>query len=417
MLHTKVLIVGAGPAGLALASELKDSQYIIVDMGSSIELRDHNDAKDSIIGVGGAGLFSDGKFSFYPAGTKVWDLKSPTDTSLPVLEAAYDNLKTGIAPYLQSVPAFPEEIKSGYSRPDKWFLKKYPCMYLTLDQRKAYVNDFVAKIPSSNLWLGCQFVSYIKSDNVYYCTLLKDGKEIIVATTKLVIGSGRFGPLTLEVEKIYRRIEYGVRIQFKTRITEVLQKADNRAVSVPDDGDQSLLLDPKYIRLTEWGEIRTFCWCKRGEVVLTDHMGIKSYSGRSDITQTEYNNFGFNIRIKDPTMFGETNMFEFLKTIEPFSVTSVEAVAERYGPILGPIIEKSLNEYLDAFPALKIDSEKRFVGPTVEGVGYYPNIDPSTLKVGDEEIYCIGDCSGIFRGIIPSMLSGYYLAQVFNASI
>lgn len=408
-MFTRVLIIGAGPAGLSTAFHLQNTDYLLLEMGSSIEARDHNDPTDSIIGVGGAGLFSDGKFSFYPAGTAVWNLKTPE------LEQAYIALQSSMADYLQ-VPNFPEEIKSGYTRPDKWFLKKYPCMYLTLDQRRSYVNSLTSKIPASNLLLQHQLISWTKTPGGYVCKVknLQNGTLLEITAQVLVVGTGRFGPLTLKVPKIYRRIEYGVRVQFTEKINDILMTADSKAVSVPDDVHAAPLLDPKYIRLTPWGEIRTFCWCKRGEVVLTNHLGIQTYSGRSDIAPTDYNNFGFNIRIKDASINGDTDMFEFLTSIEPFTVKTVSDVGERYGAILGPIIEAALNDYLEAFPGLKQAKDIKFVGPTVEGVGEYPDINNISLKLSEEEIYCIGDCSGIFRGIIPSMLSGFYVAELLN---
>src|SRR5688572_12892153 len=65
-----VLIVGAGPAGLAAALTLQrktSSCVVLVDAGDDIERRvlrrrgQAADAKNLVSGVGGAGLFSDGK--------------------------------------------------------------------------------------------------------------------------------------------------------------------------------------------------------------------------------------------------------------------------------------------------------------------------------------------------------------------
>ena len=45
-------------------------------MGKACEERDRYNSKDCISGVGGAGLFSDGKFSFFPSGQNVWKLQN-----------------------------------------------------------------------------------------------------------------------------------------------------------------------------------------------------------------------------------------------------------------------------------------------------------------------------------------------------
>lgn len=73
----KVAIIGAGPAGLAALSVIAKSTKIeifLIDSGKHHNERNHESASDLGVGIGGAGLFSDGKFSFYPSGTKVYQL-------------------------------------------------------------------------------------------------------------------------------------------------------------------------------------------------------------------------------------------------------------------------------------------------------------------------------------------------------
>ena len=58
-----VIIIGAGPAGLFAAHELskKRLKVLVIDKGKDIKSR-----KDYLAGVGGAGLFSDGKLNLTP---------------------------------------------------------------------------------------------------------------------------------------------------------------------------------------------------------------------------------------------------------------------------------------------------------------------------------------------------------------
>ena len=71
-----VIIIGCGPSGLmagySLEMSKKNINYKIIEMGKSLDERDHNNCDDLTNGIGGAGLFSDGKFSWYPAGEKLW---------------------------------------------------------------------------------------------------------------------------------------------------------------------------------------------------------------------------------------------------------------------------------------------------------------------------------------------------------
>src|SRR5262245_10794011 len=72
-----VVIVGAGPAGLAAADALsrRTENYLLVEAGAAIGERDRYAPRSVTAGVGGAGLFSDGKFSFFPAASALWRLR------------------------------------------------------------------------------------------------------------------------------------------------------------------------------------------------------------------------------------------------------------------------------------------------------------------------------------------------------
>ena len=65
---TEYVIIGAGPAGLAFACGLMRRgirDFLIVDMGKPVGEREHDAGGDLACGAGGAGLFSDGKLSFW----------------------------------------------------------------------------------------------------------------------------------------------------------------------------------------------------------------------------------------------------------------------------------------------------------------------------------------------------------------
>src|SRR4051812_44545450 len=73
----EVFIVGAGPAGLttAMAVQSNSTNFLLIDEGIEHTKRDRYSPEDVVSGVGGAGLFSDGKYSFYPASTNLWNLQ------------------------------------------------------------------------------------------------------------------------------------------------------------------------------------------------------------------------------------------------------------------------------------------------------------------------------------------------------
>ena len=62
------------------------------------------------------------------------------------------------------------------------------------------------------------------------------------------------------------------------------------------------------------------------------------------------------------------------------------------------------------FPALNYSAMKLY-GPCLEGVGLYPNVDVH-MQVNDAPgVFAVGDTHGGLRGLIPSFLCGYYLAN------
>ena len=56
------IVIGAGPAGLAFASSINDSNVLVIDLGKPLSKRDRFNSEECVQGAGGAGLFSDGKF-------------------------------------------------------------------------------------------------------------------------------------------------------------------------------------------------------------------------------------------------------------------------------------------------------------------------------------------------------------------
>ena len=88
-----VAIVGAGPAGLSAARALRfAAPSLSVSVFESGSLRDPGDPLGDparlVRGVGGAGLWSDGKFSFFPSASRLWGLENADGE----LEQSYESI-------------------------------------------------------------------------------------------------------------------------------------------------------------------------------------------------------------------------------------------------------------------------------------------------------------------------------------
>jgi uncharacterized FAD-dependent dehydrogenase len=375
------VVVGAGPAGLAFASSAKNANVLVVDSGKEVSQRDRFNPKECVQGAGGAGLFSDGKFSFYPAGTEIWN------QDLWRLREAYHLLESDLSPF-GSIPQFPRvsPIDNSIQDSSGWDLKSYPSIYFSLKHRVQLIQKLAERC--SNIYYQTEFLEYTKVPEGFIVQLkdISSEKVYSIKTQKLVLAGGRFMPLFLNIPKRFLRYEFGFRIKGPTHL---IQKKVN-------------LTDPKYVFSSAAAEYRTFCWCENGEVIKTSFNGIETFSGRADCPPTGMNNFGFNIRIKNPRQMTEEN-FRKLISMAPYEIDMPQFIKNLPSPFdseTGSLVDYGCAQLLEKFPEL-FCKEVSVMGPTIEGVGYYPNIN---------DVFVIGDCNGTYRGIVPGMMAGYLLA-------
>ena len=413
------VIVGAGPAGLAFAGALErvlgTCAFRIVDEGKPVHERKHDDANDLCCGAGGAGLFSDGKFSYFPAGTNVWKL------CYPLIERAHADL-ANVLRGSSFVPAAPteDEVRDYFfsTEDHTWLLKKYPTLYMGLDERKRLIQQLVARVPESNILMQHEMVhiqhqpsedAEHKWSHAVRVRNVQTGDETTLFTRCVVLAGGRFMPLRLglpdRLPGVFRRYEFGVRIEASA----------GNPVMIGDDEFRAVL-DPKWrYKENDCVEFRTFCWCRNGETVQSKAGGMRTYSGRSDCEPTQRSNFGFLVRITDPDGAVLTHEdFDAIARAEPFYLALGDVDDERlrtaFGQRVGRLLLDALAALVAKFPALR-SADTRVFGPAIEGVGLYPDIDHNLRVRHMANMYCIGDCTGTFRGIVPCMVSGYYLAH------
>src|SRR5881628_3790584 len=106
ILHrTDLLVVGGGPAGLAaaVACRARRQDFLLVETGARVGARDHDDHRLLGTGVGGSGLYSDGKFSFFPSATALWRLPDRL-----ALRESWGWLARTLAEFGLATPALPE---------------------------------------------------------------------------------------------------------------------------------------------------------------------------------------------------------------------------------------------------------------------------------------------------------------------
>lgn len=407
---TPLIIVGAGPAGLAAGMACLQSkmEFCIVDIGKPLGTRNHNDPADLGHGTGGAGLYSDGKFSFFPSGTQLWTLQPRRDLETSYRWLMAELRRVGVR--MHDIPSAQrvEALKISTNKPI--VEKSYPSIYATLPQRKAliqgmenalagriYSNTTVTQIAEHRL--GCQL------------TLARPPDCNKTLTVKfLLLASGRFGPLLIHrsssVPKTFRRLEVGIRIE---------QSRDDFFLAAHPQ------VDPKYIISDEQNgiEYRTFCCCRDGEIVAIEHDGISALSGRSDVVNTGRSNVGFHLRVLDeavavrlwPALSDRLRASPMPSRMAMADLLNAKApedtpVGQQLGPEVAQLIAVGLKRLIAHVGEGSL-SDAIIHSPAVEGFFEYPAVD-SRLRIPDTCIWAAGDVNGRFRGLVAALVSGYF---------
>ena len=419
-----VTIIGMGPAGLAAASRLGKSNrhFAILDAGRSVEERDRSSPDDITMGHGGAGLFSDGKFSFFPSASELWSL--PNTESL---EQAYDWTCSVLENAGLDTPPFPSNPNQySHATPGvaEWMLKAYPCDYLSLEGRLQLVRNMVAGCNGDifGQW-QVEDMLYRKDVDNFRITIRHKTTSVVLAliTKRVLVATGRLGPLQKPLQKLtshhtFKRLEVGVRIQQTSSkaFFRHMKQLDPK-LRIRDDNDR-----------TEW---RTFCVCREGETCFTQTGGYWTVSGHSDCPATGVSNCGFNTRVLDEDLAGEVKntLLQRLSRREAhFKIplhalldshpSAVKAVDRVYGRRLREKIIAGLDRVTTAFSDLQNDPDAQLIGPTLEGIGWYPDVD-GDLRLLDAPAWVAGDACGLFRGIVASMISGHYAASAIVSDL
>lgn len=411
-LHYPVLIIGAGPVGIGVAYELKKHNILfhIVDTGKHHRDRDRYDTHAALHGFCGAAGFSDGKYASPPAGSSLYKLVGDR----VILREGYAEHKRILAKFnimLAELPddAYLQGFDTTYAGFTSWSLKRYPCEDSTLDTRMRLYDYYMSKIGVENISFESRVTTIEKTETGYkVCITEKNGEIRYITCEKLVIGTGRYGCMNFESDpfpKRMRRVEFGFRIA---------GPSDDPFFTRPEG-----CFDPKFMIVTDFGQVRVFCFVVNGETVITrSSFGMYTYSGRADCpVPTGESNFGFNVRCRN----GAHILHKLRERNQTFEFTLKEFLDNPdillpWGEEYARMMHEQVSSYVKFRTPGDLENMK-IRGPTVEGVGDYYSLDPATLTIVDHpDVYIGGDATGIFRGSVPSGVSGHVIGKMIANS-
>jgi len=432
-----VAIIGGGPAGLSAGYALSEFGFevTIYEIGKKLIKRNHSNINDLGFGIGGAGLFSDGKFSFFPSNSSVYFLNNFEHIKLAYLWFSKVLKSVGIL----SEP-LPMKIEKFRNNDKNVTQKKYISHASTLDQRKMLIKQLEDKINGTVIF-NCIINRIVKTNNGYEIRgRYQDNKKLIETYSAVVLATGRFGGQSIienilsgPFELFEHRYEIGIRIE---------SKASNSFFK------RSFVEDPKLLWNVNDISFRTFCTCRNGEVLNIPFYNFSALSGRRDTKITKYSNFsilaqfrGHNLP-KGKNIWNKTYLFlnrnknvviwepinNFLGRTIKYN-NKIDISKRPWYPIhdfkqgkiksylnydLYKDFQIALNKFIYLFPDL-LDEETVCFFPCIEGTGFYPICD-NNLRIKNENIWCAGDVVGFFRGLTPAFLSGYYVGlEIDNA--
>ncbi len=300
-----VAIIGAGPAGLFCAYELKEKnpkiKVALIDKGHRAETRmcpmKVNGGKcvnckvcQILSGYGGAGTFSDGKLNFIPKLGKSDLFKYMSQSEAYKLiddtEEIFNKFKMDSDVYPSNMDEA-NQIKKEVAKTGARLLV-IKQKHLGSDKLPGYIKDFTDYLENEGVEIYENAnVSDIISKKEDEHELVIDGKESIVAKN-VVVAPGRTGAKWIQeladkysIPYTSQSIEIGVRVEVRKEILEDIT---------------NVIYDPTIFIKTDTytDEIRTFCTNPGGFVAKENYYGFICVNGHSlkDI-KSNNSNFAF----------------------------------------------------------------------------------------------------------------------------
>lgn len=427
-----VIIVGAGPSSLFLASNLQTKNFLIIEKGNSVEKRKCPMKKEcinctqcsNVYGVGGAGLFSDGKLNFSTEiGGKPLDVMD---------NQIYNRINENF------IEKFNIEFeKTKHSEIDSFNklhrnisfheLKQF---HLGSDNLPDFINSLIDNFRKNIITNS--IVADISKDKEIFVI---DTNKNTYFTNNVIIATGQSGSeFTLDIaNKFNIKIEnsnadLGVRVECKNSIYEKLI---------------NMQYDPKIYFDVSNGSVRTFCTNPEGFVVTENKGFFVSANGHSmKKLKSENTNFALmhNFHIDEPKKYIDKilkkiqkennnkiilqNTKDFInnkKTIEldnlsPTCTNYQLNEINKYYPIeTNNALVDSINLIEEIVPGFIENSV--LYGPEVKLYNYKIDIKVNTFESNVDGLYFIGDCCGHIHGLLNAIYSGISCSIFLNQKI
>ena len=395
-----VVVIGLGPSGIMATLTLSQKGYRVVgiDRGKSFEKRDSEIPYDVANGFGGAGFFSDGKLSFFPAASNLWD-----NLDKGKLKEAYLSLQNEFNRIGYHIPKWQNHwtISKQRSRLTKR-VKRYKTRYFDRKTCDDFIRDVYKRI-QENVILESEVILIAKNDDGTFQVFLDKPTETPLTTKNIVLATGKVGNRILN---LFENVSFETNTRFEGGIRVETDYQNFRPYELKQ-------IDYKYIEtFTDGAEFSTFCCCKDGQVLESDYLGNVSFNGSITPHSTGRSNIGLTVRVENEDSEIADEIKACISRHEEFVFDYNDRYDSSQEFFIGPIIDQIILERIGLIVKSKKTKYKtKIYGPEIEYSGKYPEFAWNSLRINDENIWVVGDLSAKYRGLIAAMVSGIYAAN------
>lgn len=430
-----VAIVGAGPAGLFAAASIAATsslRVILIDKGPAIYDRNGSDPvnRQWVEGIGGAGLFSDGKLCLsLDVGGYLRDTLPPSEKRR-LVESLSTIFKRALNDYNIDGPNFlvTSKTRSGSFETS---IEQYPVLHVGTDRGTELIHRIVNGVANLGVDVRSNYeMKELKGDDSAWDIFVerKQGEEIQIHAKTLILAMGKVGAQleTKFCSQFGARIApvpmyLGIRLECETTIM--------RHLFVDT-------LDPKIkLSFPDGTKVKTHCASLDGEIASLHYEGLALAGGHS-YSNKPSGRSGFAI-LWDGVR-GENNYLtaiELMRKVDDIAkgkllaqllsdyrdnIASTEvdvgnsniSVKEWSAGNIRSMLPLACTEHLDKFfqllseqiPGL-YDSKTILVAPAIEWWMSRVSANPTTM-LSDAGIYVCGDGSGWSQGIVHAAATG-----------
>lgn len=394
------IIIGLGPSGIMATLTLSQKGYHVIgiDRGKLFTQRDPEIPYDVANGFGGAGLFSDGKLSFFPAASNLW-----ANLDKGKLKEAYLSLQNEFKRIGYHIPKWQNHwtISKQHSKLTKR-VKRYKTRYFDKKICDNFIQDVYKRI-QKNVILESEVILVIKNNDGTFHVFLDKPTEIPLTTKNVILATGKVGNYILN---LFENVSFDTKTRFESGIRVETDCQNFRPYGLKQ-------IDYKYIETIANGvEFRTFCCCKDGQVLESNYLGNVSFNGSITPRSTGRSNIGLTVRTENEGGAIAEEIKACLKRQEEFVFDYNERYDSRRDFFIGPILDKIILERISLIVKSKTGKYKtKIYGPEIEYFGKYPEFEWNSLRINNENIWVVGDLSAKYRGLIAAMISGIYAAN------